>query len=288
VSEKNHGYVFEVPASATPALAPPIPLTALGRFYHEAAAVDPRTGIVYQTEDRADSLIYRFIPATRGALAKGGRLQVLSVRDRRTLDTRNWAETGAARVNPGEWLAVRWLDIDEVEAPKDDLRFRGASKGAALFARGEGMWFGNGELFFGCTNGGLGQRGQIFKYVPSPAEGTPDEEKAPGRLQLYLEPNNAHVLESVDNVGIAPWGDLILCEDEAAPANVVVRYNGVSNFLRGVTPAGKVYTLGRNRYPGGSELSGACFAPDHPTMLVNIQGAGLTLAITGPWRDRRD
>jgi secreted PhoX family phosphatase len=230
-------------------------------------------------------LIYRFIPSVRGNL-RAGRLQVLSIRDRKTLDTRNYAETGAPKVPVGHDMAVRWLDITEVDPDRDDLRSRGAAMGAAIFARGEGMWYGDGEVYFACTNGGLGMRGQIFRYTPSPAEGTPGENDQPGRLQLYLEPNNSHLLESADNVGIAPWGDLILCEDNAAPANVVARY-GAYNFIRGVTPQGKIYTLARNRYPGGSELAGACFAPNHDTMFVAIQAAGLTLAITGPWRDRK-
>ena len=43
-----HGYVFEVPASGESTARP---LKALGRFVHEAVAVDPHTGILYQTED---------------------------------------------------------------------------------------------------------------------------------------------------------------------------------------------------------------------------------------------
>jgi uncharacterized protein len=38
----------------------------LGRFAHEAVAVDPATGAVYETEDQGDgSGFYRFMPATR-------------------------------------------------------------------------------------------------------------------------------------------------------------------------------------------------------------------------------
>ena len=37
---------------------------ALGEFNHEAAAVDPDTGIVYETEDRSDGNFYRFTPTT--------------------------------------------------------------------------------------------------------------------------------------------------------------------------------------------------------------------------------
>ncbi|MGH3518447.1 MAG: alkaline phosphatase PhoX, partial [Haloechinothrix sp.] len=43
------------------------------QFVHEAVAVDPRTGIVYETEDRGTSGFYRFLPAERGNLAAGGR-----------------------------------------------------------------------------------------------------------------------------------------------------------------------------------------------------------------------
>jgi len=281
-AEKDHGYNFEVPASADSGLVPAVPLKAMGRFYHEAVAVHPPTGIVYQTEDRGNGLLYRFIPQVPGQLGAGGRLQVLAVRDQMTLDTRNWADTGKPRLPVRERLAVRWMDIDEVESPNDDLRRRGAEMGATIFARGEGMWYGQDEVYFACTNGGLSQRGQIFRYVPSPAEGTAGEEASPAYLELYLEPDNALLLESCDNVAIAPWGDLIICEDNAAPPPVAGP-QAPANYLRGVTPDGKLYTLGRNRYPGTSELAGACFAPNTDTMFVNIYEPGLTLAITGPW-----
>jgi secreted PhoX family phosphatase len=61
-TERDHGYNFEVPASAKIGLAMPVALKAMGRFNHEAVAVDARSGIVYQTEDRDDGLIYRFHP----------------------------------------------------------------------------------------------------------------------------------------------------------------------------------------------------------------------------------
>jgi len=281
-NEKDHGYNFEVPATEAPGLATPVPLKAMGRFLHEAVAVDPRTGIVYQTEDRNDGLIYRYIPDFPARLAEGGRLQVLAIRGHRTYETRNYAETGGAQMPVNVPLAVEWIDIDNVEAPQDDLRARGAKLGAAVFARGEGMWFGNNEVYFACTNGGLSQRGQIFRYRPSSAEGTPAETSQPGTLELYLEPNNSALLESCDNVTVAPWGDLVICEDNAAPAPAV-NQSAPANYLRGVTPDGKIYTLGRNRYVGVSELAGICFAPNHPTMFVNIQVPGITLAITGPW-----
>lgn len=55
--ETAHGYNFEIPTTRK-GLIKPVPLRAMGRFNHEAVCVDPTTSIVYQTEDRSDSLIY--------------------------------------------------------------------------------------------------------------------------------------------------------------------------------------------------------------------------------------
>ena len=285
--EVEHGYNFEVPASADIKLADPIPLKAMGRFNHEAVAVDPRSGIVYQTEDRGDGLIYRFIPDTPGELAAGGKLQALKIRDHKGADTRNWRNRRQAifrwTYNPipvGETVDVEWVDIENVESPEDDLRIQGTEdKGAAKFARGEGIWYGGdsdkGEFYIACTNGGIKRKGQIWKYVPSLYEGTSREEQQPGTLQLFIEPNDSNLMENADNVTVTPWGDLIICEDGPN-----------EEFLIGVTPEGNLYRFARN---GGnlSELAGATFSPDGTTLFVNIQSPGITLAITGPWHEIR-
>lgn len=268
--QKNHGYVFEVPARETASIADPVPLTAMGRFMHEAVAVDPRTGIVYQTEDREDGLIYRFIPTTRGDLHAGGRLQAL-VLVSGARDSRNWPG-GDAHLQVGAKHAVRWIDLDDVEAPNDDLRARGYTNGACRFARGEGMWMGEREVYFVCTDGGRAQIGQVFRYAPSVHEGTPAESKSPGHLELFIEPNDPARVQNPDNVVVAPWGDIMLCEDHA----------GTDVRIVGVTPSGALYTFARARIPG--EFAGATFSPDGSTLFVNIQQSGVTLAITGPWR----
>ena len=265
----DHGYPFEVPASATPGLARPVPLKAMGRFRHEAVAVDPATGVVYQTEDVGDGLLYRFIPNQPGQLAEGGRLQALAVVEQPSLDTRNWEAT---TVTPGTTLDTRWFDLDDVEAPDNDLRLRGFEQGAARFARGEGMWYGDNAVFFACTNGGAAERGQIWRYVPSLFEGTPEEAGKPGRLELFVEPNDPGLVDNADNLTVTPWGDLILCEDGSG-----------DQYLVGITPQGTVYKFAHNAV-SDSEFAGATFSPDGSTLFVNIQGDGLTLAITGPWQ----
>ena len=268
--EKDHGYNFEVPASRTPYLADPLPLKDMGRFNHEAVSVDPKTSIVYQTEDRPDGIIYRFVPLVPEQLSRGGKLQALVIKEQNSFDTRNWKDLDSPKMPLNQPMQVAWIDLQEVESPNDDLRYRGFEQGAARFARGEGMWFGDNEVFFACTNGGKIGSGQIFRYVPSPYEGTAREQEAPGTLELFLEPNNTDLLKSCDNLTVSPWGDLVICEDDHHP------------FLVGVTRKGELYKLGENvGFP--SEFAGGVFSPSGKTYFVNIQHPGLTLAITGPW-----
>lgn len=257
---RNHGWVFEVPAAAT-GLVDPVPLTAMGRFNHEAAVVDPANGMVYLTEDRDDGVLYRFIPAVPGDLAKGGRLQAMVVDG--LADTRNWQSAAMAR---RQIHAVSWVDLDEVEAPKDDLRKRAAAKGAALVARGEGLHMGADEVYICATSGGVKQLGQIFRLVPGRGKG-------PCRIELFFESDSPDQFNFGDNLTVAPNGHLVVCEDQYTEV--------VTNHLRGITPQGTAYTLARLH--AQTELAGACFSPDGRTLFVNAYSPTRTLAITGPW-----
>jgi hypothetical protein len=278
---RPHGWVFEVPSQARE-LVDPVPLTAMGRFVHEAAIVDPRTGIVYLTEDRPDSLFYRFLPATRGQLSRGGRLQALGLVDGRERDLRNWPADGSRFAGQGQALAVgasvsvRWIDLDQVESPEGDLKERGFTRGALRFARGEGLAVSSGrrrsDIFFCCTMGGPKRLGQVWRYRPSPREGTSGETDEPGRLELFVESEGPDRFKNCDNVTVTPWGGLILCEDGP---------DDQTQYLRGVTPGGQVYPLAANSY---SEFAGACFSPDGSTLFVNAQEPGITFAVRGPWR----
>ncbi|MDZ7629513.1 MAG: DUF839 domain-containing protein [Parvularculaceae bacterium] len=83
------------------------------------------------------------------------------------------------------------------------------------------------------------------------------------------------MLKNCDNVAVAPWGDVILCEDG---------YDYQAQYLRGVTPDGALYTLAGNTK---AEFCGACFSPDGEVLFVNFQTPGTTFAIRGPWRARK-
>jgi uncharacterized protein len=265
--EKNHGYVFEVPATDKIALAQPKPIKNMGRFNHEAVCVDPRTGIVYLTEDTHDSLIYRFIPKVKDDLHQGGKLQALKIKQKSKFDTRNWDDQN---MQIGKDYLVEWIDMDEVDSVEDDLRYRGFEKGAAVFARGEGIWFGENEFYFACTSGGKKKNGQIFRYKVSEDEGTQREVANPSKLELFIQPDNSDLMSFCDNLTIAPWGDIVLCEDTNSPRVI------------GITKEGQLYPIAHN-VGHRSEFAGACFSPDGSVLFVNVQDAGLTLAITGPW-----
>ncbi|MCB2065909.1 MAG: DUF839 domain-containing protein [Erythrobacter sp.] len=256
---RDHGYVFEVPAAAT-GLVDPVPLTAMGRFYHEAACVDPATGIVYLTEDRGDGLFYRFLPTHPGELARGGVLQAMVLDG--ISDTRNSSSVTMALGQP---VAARWITLDNPESPDDDLRARGAAMGAALVARAEGIYMGDGELYFAATSGGAAGQGQIFRLRP--------RIHGPDTLELFFESTGASEYSYGDNLCISPFGDLIVCEDQYTDT--------VDNYLRGVTPEGHAYPFARLRLQ--SESAGVCFSPDGRTMFLNVYSPAMTLAITGPW-----
>ncbi len=264
--EQDHGFVFEVPATTTPSLAEPRPIKAMGRFMHEACCTDPKTGIVYMTEDRHDGLIYRFVPKDPADLHAGGALEALSIVDQPSLDTRNW---DAQTVKVGQRLPIRWIPLDDILAPKDDLRYRGFDDGATRFARGEGMWWGNDSAYFAATSGGKTYSGQLWRIIPSAPN---NDHGLHDLLELFIEPNDPSVLERADNITFSPWGDIVVCEDENKPPHLV-----------GVTMGGKLYRIARNA-ASNSEFAGAVFSPDGSTLFVNLQNPGWTLAIVGPWK----
>ena len=256
----NHGWVFEVPANAT-GLIEADPLRAMGRFNHEAACVDPETGAVYMTEDQDDSVFYRFLPNSNGDLSKGGRLQAMVIDG--VKDTRNW-NANSSKV--GDSHSIHWIDLDDVEAPKDDLRLRASNKGAALIARGEGLHMGGEEMYFCSTSGGAAKLGQIFKL-------TPGKGGAADRIELFFESQSKEEYDFGDNLCVAPNGHLVVCEDDYGDI--------VDNYLRGITTSGQAYNIGHLRTQ--TELAGACFSPDGKWLFVNIYAPTSTLAITGPW-----
>lgn len=267
---QEHGYVFEVPAAAE-AQVEAVPIKAMGRFIHEAVAVDPGTGVVYQTEDRQTSGFYRFLPRKRGMLRAGGVLQMLAVDGRPNYDTAIGQQMGTS-------IPARWVDIEDpdpgaVAGDPAAVYSQGFAKGGARFSRLEGCWWGDGGVFFHATNGGDAQVGQVWYYRP--------ERGDRGSLTLVFESPSVEMLEYPDNITVSPRGGVVLCEDGAG-----------EQYLRGLTRDGRIFDFAKNLL-NPTEFAGACFSPNGRTLFVNIQGStldsgtvrGVTVAIHGPWED---
>ena len=256
-SAKNHGYNFEVIPHEKIQLNKAEPLKDMGRFRHEAIAIDPDTSIAYQTEDRDDGLIYKFIPNKKQRYIEGGKLKTLVIQNMMENDTRNW---NGEKFVVGKNYKIKWIDLKEIDNPKDDLRYRGANQGAAFFARPEGMWYSDNVVYFTCTSGGQKKLGQIWKMNVKK-----------NTLELMFESNDSNAMRACDNITISPWGDVIVCEDGRGRDRII-----------GIKNDGSTYVIAEN-YLNNSEFAGANFSPDGKILFVNIYSPTMTLAITGPW-----
>lgn len=269
----RHGYVFEVPFDGD---GDPRPLREMGRFSHEAVAVDPTTGIVYLTEDATPSGLYRYLPKTKGKLHDGGELQMLVVR---TPDGSSYT----TYTDPtGTEYQTSWVTIENPDYGAGQTRpaLQGQAKGAAVFRRLEGAWWGNDRAYIVSTSGGPSGQGQVFEYDP----------KSETMRVLFASPD-ASVLNNPDNICVSPRGGIVLCEDGSE-----------GEYVHGLTVDGEVFPFalndvvipaggvpGKSVAPGsyrGSEWCGSTFEPKRGNWLfVNVQSPGITFAISGPWKN---
>jgi uncharacterized protein len=298
---KPHGYIFEVPSTG---ISGAEPITAAGRFPHEAVAFDPEGGILYLTEDNFafPSGYYRYLPPSNpmvtGHLEDGGQLQMLKV-----VGVDN-AHLEVAQV-VGTTYDVEWVDIDDpnpqfpytpgITAPTTNdealqyVSLQGRAQGAAGFSRLEGQKYDNrGVIYFTSTQGGGAAetgpellagygngQGQVWAYRP-----------ADQTLTAVYQSPNVDTLDFPDNVTTSPRGTVILCEDSTG-----------DNFIRGLTRKGQLFNIALNRMftnpapPGvpaprfGDEFAGPTFSNNGKTLFVNIQATnGISFAIYGNWQ----
>jgi hypothetical protein len=269
---KPHGYCFEVPASSNSPVNP-IPLKAMGRFVHEAIAIDPSSGVVYLTEDNKMAGFYRFLPKRYGRLQDGGTLQMLKIKDRDNYDTRKGQKVGASF--PATWVNIDNPDPEEADTNELAVFNQGAKKGACIFTRLEGIYsHTNGEIYFVSTSGGNNEGGQIWLYTPL--------NKDEGMLTLLFESPDREILDMPDNICLHPRKKLLfICED----SDYIGAGGTVDNYLRILTPEGKIADFAKNITPNfiSSEFAGVTFSKDGDTLFVNLQSVGVTLAIWGDW-----
>ncbi|MFF3085554.1 alkaline phosphatase PhoX [Streptomyces nojiriensis] len=273
---RDHGYVFEVDP-ADPHRSGAVPLTAMGRFAHEAVAVDPYRGVVYETEDafvRPFGLFYRFLPERPlgglGSLRAGGRLEAMRVPGLADL---------AVVDEPGAVFPVEWVPVPDPSAAATPIRLQDFGPGGITHAQKlEGCYWGDGGVHFVSSFARSGEgaaadhHGQVWFHDPR---------RSTIRLDVRFGPaaDNALPGDSPDNICLAPDGGLMVCED-----------GGGAQYVFGVTVGGEVYPMARNAEdigrPGAAEwgeFAGVTFSPDGRTMYVNAYAPGTTFAVTGPW-----
>lgn len=152
-------------------------LPALGRFFHEAVAVDPERQRLYLTEDQRDGLLYRFTPANYPNL-DAGILEVLA------------GEEGGV---------ISWLPITDPTGAAMATRYQ--ASGAKVFNGGEGIWYHQGILYFATK----GDNRVWALRVDEPSE----------TLSVLYDPFQASnpILTGVDNVVVSDGGDVVVAED---------------------------------------------------------------------------
>ena len=146
----------------------------MGSFNHEAAAVDPLSGVCYMTEDRKDGCLYRFRPDKKGDLSAG------------------MLEVAIANRNVLSWK--------KIEDPSGNIRpVRYQIEEAARFKGGEGIIYFDRQVFFTTKRDNAVWQYYIDTGLISKIYDASD-------YQLPL-------LTGVDNIEVSPSGELLIAED---------------------------------------------------------------------------
>ncbi len=153
---------------------------AMGRFAHEAAAVDPGRGVVYLTEDVTDGGFYRFRPTAYPDLSAG----VLEI------------ATGGSGTTP-----VVWKPVTDPSATTTATRYQVAD--ARRFNGGEGCYYSDrDDVCYFTTKGD----NRVWRYRCDS-----------GLVDVYYSPasvtNGTSPLTGVDNVTVARTRDVYVAED---------------------------------------------------------------------------
>ena len=256
----GQGRIWECdPTGAKPAVAH----EAMGRWAHEAAAVDPDNQQVYLTEDNPTGVFYRYTPTAYPDLS-AGKLEACIV-----------AADGS----------VTWGELTDPSGATVPTREQVA--GATIFPGNEGCWYHQGWVYFTSKGDhsvhGIDIAAQKYTLL---WKGDPDGLGVEGA-----------VLSHVDNITVdAGSGDLFVAEDGGNMELIIITPEGaLAPFVRvvgqghdGSEMTGPVFNPSRDRLYFSSQrgpsiktpseiVAGAVAVPEGPQ-------AGMTFEITGPFR----
>jgi uncharacterized protein len=248
------GQVWETdPTGETPGEARP----ALGRWSHEAVAVDPDGETLYLTEDNPGGKLYRFTPEAYPDLS-AGRVEAAVV-----------AADGA----------VTWVEVTDPSAASGATRDQVQT--ATTFPGNEGIWYHDGTIVF--TSKGDNRVHAI--------------DIAGQRYSLLWDGTSTDPLGGVDNVTVAAAsGDVFVAEDGGNMELVLITPDGdVVPFARAVGPGHEGSEItGPVFSPDGTRLYFSSQRGPTPGTLTEIAGdrgvtgdsrnGGVTWEVTGPFR----
>jgi secreted PhoX family phosphatase len=273
---KDHGYVFEVDPFDMAANRDPQPIKALGRFSHEAVAVDPNRGDIILTEDASNpnGLLYRWEPPAGYEARKGG-LRELGPTDgvlgaMRCTDASGAAVDDLSRaVEVGTAYDVTWVPVPDRDARTVSTRNQFAAGEVTRGQKFEGAWWGDNGAYVVTSFARTGASpvphdGQVWFYDP---------ERSTMTLKLRFAPGGQ--FDGPDNITVSPWGGLILAEDGEGTQHLV-----------GVSESGESFELARNQ-GGDNEFAGPVYSHDKKVLFASIQTPGIMFAISGPWKNQR-
>lgn len=236
---------------------------AMGRFAHEAAAVDPDGKAVYLTQDNPTGVLYRFTPTAYPDLS-AGLLEAAFVDDEGV---------------------VTWQEVPDPSGTSAPTRQQ--LPGAAVFPGAEGIWYHSGFVYF------------TTKYDHS----VHSIELATQRHRLIWKGDPDHlgvegaVLSGVDNITVDATGDLFVAEDGGNMELVLITADGtVAPFARipaadqadseitgpCFNPAGDRLYFSSQRAPTPKALNEIV-----PAAQLTDRTCGVTFEITGPFRGAR-
>ena len=246
----------------------------LGRFKHEAVAVDPRQRVLYLTEDESDGRFYRWLPDANDwpqqadrPLLEQGRLQVLRFP---SLAPSEYPPEGFDLARP---QPVIWDDVVDPEEAQTGVRERlGDQAPGTRFRGGEGLWFFNGYVYFST-------KGDNRIWCLDTAAQT---------LEVIYDFNTAspenQILSGVDNLTVTEAGDVLVAED------------GGDMQICAILPDRRVIPLLQVTNADGepdtsSEITGPALSPDGSRLYFSAQrsgrvgraGTGITFEVTFPF-----
>lgn len=288
VFQKDHGYVFEVRADGG---ADPRPIKCLGRYSHEALAVDKDRTKIYLSEDAdgPNGLFYRWT-APNGVKVGPGVLTSLAPNAGVLAAMQIIMDDGSVlpdvayltSAQLGRPFPVRWIEVPDRDARTKPVREQFTDGQVTRGRKFEGVWGTDEGVYvvnsYAWDEGDLpadaaphdgmvwfyDYRAQTIQLVTYFPHQTQSEEGTPVKY-------NDLTFDGPDNVTVTPWGSLVLAEDGSGASHVL-----------SATPGGPTYAIARNQL-NDSEFCGPAFSADGKVLFVNMQDPGLTLAITGPW-----